>query len=213
MKFFQFILITIFTLGIIVNLFPADLANIMGDFGIYVQNLTIFSIATIPITDLYMDTNLGLGRIAIHHPNTFIETKAAESEIFFGKALQYVSDPDRVKTVDGSSGRFAGVSGHSINASGLTANKYSVNDSVGVIRSGFVTVYCEEAVSPGDAVRVRHTNHSSNATKIAGNFAKTADPGKTYILEGAKWEKSITESGEAILFLSDTVKIIPDAAV
>ena len=58
-------------------------------------------------------------------------------------------------------------------------------------------------MNAGDNVRVRHTNGTGpNAGKLAGSFCKTADAGNTYVLVGARYEKSIASAGEAIVFTS-----------
>jgi hypothetical protein len=166
--------------------------------------------ASIPVVNLYSGTEIGYGRIYSHHPNTYIETRAAESEIAFGRAIQLGTTRDQVKIVDGASGVFAGVSMYSVQASKLSDEKYSAGDPVGVGKSGFVTVYVEEAVNAGDPVRVRHTNHASLAEKKRGNFAKTAEAGKTYLLSGARFEKTTAGAGETVVFLTGDFTITAD---
>lgn len=213
MKLLKFLLFAIFAFFAFVNCLsafqiePEIFSQVFYSFGADSGLLVAMSI---PVVGLYGDSDIGLGRIASHHPNTYIESRAAEGEVLFGKAIQYGTSKAQVKTVAGASGVFAGVGMHSVTASKLSEGKYSDADSVGVARSGFVTVYVEEAVNEGDAVRVRHTNHASDPLKIAGNFAKTADAGRTYVLSGATFQKTVSEAGETVVFLTGDFAITAD---
>ena len=73
-----------------------------------------------------------------------------------------------------------------------------------------VGVFVEEAVSRGDAVRVRIVNHASLAAKVAGNFCKTADTGKTAVVSGAEWVSDSTAAGVVILYLRDSTSLTVD---
>ena len=184
---------TIHSLGIEPEIFGYALSPVDG----------VAMAMSIPVGEFYMDSAIGLGKIPSHHPNTFIETKAAEGEILFGRALQFGTNREQVKTVAGNVGAFAGIALHSVTAGKLSEDKYLDADVVGVFGSGLVTVFAEEAVNAGDNVRVRHTNGTGpNTGKLAGSFCKTADAGKTYVLVGARYEKSIASAGEAIVFTS-----------
>ena len=79
-----------------------------------------------------------------------------------------------------------------------------------MVKSGMVGVYVEEAVSRGDAVRVRIVNHASLAAKVAGNFCKTADTGKTAVVSGAEWVSDSTAAGVVILYLRDSTSLTVD---
>lgn len=161
-------------------------------------------LAGIPVADLYMGTNIGLGRFAQHYPNEYTESRIAEGAVPFGKAVQVGTAVTQGKVVAGASGEFIGVAARDPKATNLSTGAYADKDPLAVHKSGFVTVYVEEAVTAGDPVRVRHTNHASLAAKVAGNFATTADPNKTYVLTGARYENSVAAAGEVILFLSGT---------
>jgi hypothetical protein len=206
--FFAVLAIVAFVTGVnAISVEPDLFSQVFYPFGL---DSGLFVAMSIPVVDLYGSSNIGLGRIASHHPNTYIESKASEGETSFGKALQYGTARSQVKTVTGASGVFAGAGMYSVTAGKLSEGKYEDADSVGVARSGFVTVYVEEAVNAGDAVRVRHTNHASLTDKVAGNFAKTAEAGKTYLLGGARFEKTTDGAGETIVWLSGEFTITAD---
>lgn len=158
------------------------------------------AMASIPLVDLYHE-GFGAGRISMHHPNTFISTGVAEGSILFGRALQKGTAGKQVKKFQSASGVFKGVAGYSVDASLLSEGTYSTYDPVGIVESGFVGVYVEEAVAIGDTVRVRHTNHASDVTKVAGNFATTEDTGKTATLDNCEFITATTGAGIAVLFL------------
>ncbi|MBK8397439.1 MAG: hypothetical protein IPL26_19670 [Leptospiraceae bacterium] len=167
-------------------------------------------LATIPLATYPMGTGIGLGRFAQHHPNEYTETRIAEGDVPFGKAVEVGTAVTQGKLVGGATGEFRGVAAYSPNASKVSEGKYLDKDPLAVHNSGFVTVYVEEAVNAGDAVRIRHTNHASLTAKVAGNFAKTAEAGKTMLLEGARFENSVAAAGEVILFLSGSFKTTAD---
>lgn len=185
------------------------LLNILGVNDLFGLDSGLILAMAIPIGGLYTNTSLGLGRIFSHHPNTFVETRAAETEILFGRALEFGTQRNQVKVVD-SVDEFCGVAMYSVQASKLSEEKYSVGDVVGVCTSGYVTVWVEEAVNVGDVVRVRHSDHATLTNKVKGNFCKTAEAGKTYKLEGARFESSTTGEGEAVVWLSGNFKIVAD---
>lgn len=158
------------------------------------------TMATIPLVELYAE-GFGAGRISMHYPNTFISTGTAEESVLFGIALQAGTAGEQVKKFSSASGVFKGVAGYSIEASLLSSEMYSAYDPVGIVESGFVGVYVEEAVAIGDPVRVRHTNHASDATLLAGQFATTEEAGKTATIDNCEFRSATTGAGIAILFL------------
>jgi hypothetical protein len=164
----------------------------------------------IPIVDLYNVDSFGLGKHPIHHPINYTATAIGEGVIQFGRALSAGTSNDQAKTISGVSKRFVGVSAYSVSASLLSEGKYSDKDVVGVIKTGYVSVYVEEAVNRGDAVRIRHTNHASDATLLAGQFAKTAEAGKTAVLSNAEWVKDAGSAGVGILYIGDNAVITAD---
>jgi len=183
---------------------PGEFSKVIFDFG------GLGALASIPLADFPMGTNIGLGRFAMHHPNEYTESKIAEGEIPFGRAIETGTAVTQGKLVGGATGDFLGVSAYNPKASLVSLGKYSDKDALAIHKSGFVTVYVEEAVNAGDPVRVRHTNHASLTAKVAGNFAKTAEAGKTLLVEGAKFENSVAAAGEAIVFLSGSFKTTAD---
>ena len=187
---------------------------LMPVFGLeYRSNFELVELAMIPITGtLYMSSDIGLGRVFSHHPNTYIETKGAEVDIPFGIALHYNSaNRDLVRPVASATGEFAGVSMYSTSASKLSEDLYKSGDVTGVGQSGILTVRVEEAVNPGDQVRIRHTNGvGPNAGKLAGSFCKTADAGRTMVLNGARFEKRITAAGEGVVFIPGNRSVTAD---
>jgi hypothetical protein len=167
-------------------------------------------LAGIPLADFPMPTVIGLGRFAKHYPNEYTESRIAEGAIPFGRAVEVGTTAEQGKLVGGATGEFVGVSAYNPKASLLSQGIYSDKDALAVHKSGFVTVYVEEAVNAGDPVRIRHTNHASLTAKVAGNFAKTAEAEKTFLLEGARFENSVAAAGEAIVFLSGSFKTTAD---
>ena len=155
---------------------------------------------SVPEIDFYHE-GFGAGKIAMHYPNTHIRTGVAEGSILFGRALQKGTAGDQVKKFQSASGVFKGVAGYSVEASLLSEDTYSTYDPVGYIESGYVGVYVEEAVAIGDQVRVRHTNHASDTTLLAGQFATTAENGKTAKLNNCEFVTATTGAGIAVLFL------------
>lgn len=198
-----FILAVLFVIFVGISYFDLD-RNLLGlGSGLILAN-------GIPIGTGFMGSNLGYGRIASHHPNTFIQSKIAEGAILFGRAVQIGTARTQGKLVDGALGEFLGVSMYSISASNLDNDGYLDKDIVGIGSSGYMTVFVEEAVNAGDSVRIRHTDHASDVTKVKGNFCKTAEAGKTYLLDGANFEKTIGVAGETVIFLFEYKKIIAD---
>lgn len=206
-RYFKFIILALVALVAVqfgLHAFCVDggVTDIVGGVGV---------LAGIPLADFPMGTAIGLGRFAQHHPNEYTESRIAEGDVPFGKAIKVGTAATQGKIFGtGATGEFIGVSAHSPKASALSLDKYTDKDALAVHKSGFVTVYVEEAVNAGDPVRVRHTNHASLTAKVAGNFAKTAEAGKTLLLEGARFENSVAAAGEAILFLSGSFKTTAD---
>jgi len=152
---------------------------------------------TIPVEGFNVNKALGFGRIGTHNPITNIRSYAAEGDdLEFGHAAMDGTDPEKqLKLFASASGVFRGVIGYSTDASNIDNSLFNDKDSVPLIDQGVVTVYVEEAVNVGDAVRIRH-----DATG-PGNFRTSADAGKTVeVTEGAEWRED-GASGTAVKLL------------
>lgn len=152
---------------------------------------------------------LGAGKIAEHHPSEYIVTKAAEEAIPFGKAVVKGTGDTGVKLPTSASDMMLGVAAYSVDATNLNDGAYAAGDVVAVVDTGIVVVYVEEAVNIGDAVRIRHT---ANDTKLPGNFAKTADAGKTAVVSNAYWKSETTDAGYAKLYVHGPFTLTADQA-
>ena len=126
---------------------PGEFSKVIFDFG------GLGALASIPLADFPMGTTIGLGRFAMHHPNEYTESKIAEGEIPFGRAIETGTAVTQGKLVGGATGDFLGVSAYNPKASLLSLGKYSDKDALAIHKSGFVTVYVKEAANAGDPVR------------------------------------------------------------
>ncbi|EKO51372.1 hypothetical protein LEP1GSC127_2958 [Leptospira kirschneri str. 200801925] len=94
--------------------------------------------------------------------------------------------------------RFDGVTSFSTSAGDLDNLAYNDGELCSYIRKGTVWIPCEEAVNETDLVRIRIVTEGGN---LAGQFRKTAIPGKTAIVNGAKFARK-SDVGTAELDLS-----------
>ena len=161
---------------------------------------------SIPMGGLHNDKLREAGEIAQHLPDEYIGSFVAEESIQFGSGVMRGAEPEGVKIISSATGEFLGVAGKSFEAGDFDNNKYTEKDPCGVIRKGIVVVCVSENVKPGDKVRVRHT---ASADKPIGIFCKTAEAGKTAVVEFAEW-KSETKNGHAVLWISGPFKLIAD---
>ncbi|EMF82136.1 hypothetical protein LEP1GSC188_3389 [Leptospira weilii serovar Topaz str. LT2116] len=165
---------------------------------------------------LYSKNPIGLGKQPHDYPNQFVEGSnlAAGEVIPFGRAVGQHSIVDGIAILKLSSVSlpkvFRGVSVYSTDAKDQQGRSYVEGDPLGIVKSGVITVYCEEIANPNDPVRIRIQNHSTDLTKRCGNFCKTAITGQTVVLEGAEYKSESSTDGKIILFLSDYVRVIPD---
>ncbi len=152
---------------------------------------------TIPVEGLYLSKALGLGRIAEHNPKTNIRTLAAEGDdIPFGHAVMDGTDPEtQCKVLSSGTGKFRGVAGYSTEASDLDNSNYEEHDQVAIVDQGVVTVYVEEAVTIGSAVRIRHD------ASHYGMFRTTASGTDAGVLTGAEWRENAASGTAAKLYL------------
>ncbi len=162
---------------------------------------------SIPEGGLYNNEVRDGGEIAEHLPDEYVQSFAAEGEILFGSAVVRGSEDAGVKTISAATDEFLGVAAKSFEASQFDDELYSIGDPVGVIRKGIVVVYAEEAVDPGDPVRVRHTAVTG---KAAGAFCTTAEAGKTAVISNAEYRGTITGAGYVALWVSGPFKLTAD---
>ncbi len=118
---------------------------------------------SIPEGKLYGDVDIAAGKIAEHHPSTYITTRVAEGALIFGQALAKGASEDQVKTPAAGSDAFCGVAGWSTEATDFDDGAYAAADPVAQVEIGVVMVYVEEAVDVGDPVRIRHTASGEKA--------------------------------------------------
>lgn len=162
---------------------------------------------TIPVEGIYTSKALGLGRVAEHNPITNIRSKAAENNnVTFGRAVREGTDAEtQVDIFNSATGTFKGVAGYSTSAKNIDNSKFNDGDSVPLLDQGVFTVYTQEVIVIGDAVRIQHTGAG------AGNFCKTADSGNTVeITEGAEWRESAASGTAVKLFLNPPFTISAD---
>jgi hypothetical protein len=162
----------------------------------------------IPEGDLYSDSILEVGRQQEIRPSDIIKTFNAEADgIKFGRALGRGSANLDAELLSGAAADFIGVALYSVDASEIENDLYKENDPVAVIQNGIVNVWAEEAISFGDPVRVRHTVDTG---KYLGDFATTADAGKTALLSNAKFLSETTEAGIVVIELGPTFALTAD---
>jgi len=163
---------------------------------------------TIPEGGLYNEGIRAAGEIAEHLPDEYVQSFAAEGIISFGLGVARGTDDAGVKLISSASDEFLGVAAKSFEASSLDDEAYAIGDVVGVVRKGIVVVYVEEAVGPGDPVRIRHT---AGADEVQGAFRTTADAGQTAVVSNAEWRGTTTGAGFVPLWISGPLKLTADA--
>ncbi|MCB1202550.1 MAG: hypothetical protein KDK41_18050 [Leptospiraceae bacterium] len=162
----------------------------------------------VPAPELYNENQPAAGTIAGLHPAERIVTRIGDGEIRFGTGVVESDDPNEVKAPASGSDVFSGVALQSAQASDLNNEKYNSLDVVGVAEAAVVTVHCEEAVDENDPVRLRHTAATG---KVPGDFAKTADAGKTMLItKGARWGGTLTAAGRVALILNGPFTVEAD---
>ena len=164
---------------------------------------------TIPKRGLNHSQVSGPGEIPEHNPIINLRSFAAEEDdIKFGRAVMGgTSNEEQVKIFASASGKFKGVAAYSTEASDLDNSQFKQYDKVPVFDQGVINVFVEEAVSPTDTVRIRHT---ASGSLVAGSFAKTADAGKTVVLSGAEYRSTTTTSGVAQLYIDPVFSVTAD---
>jgi len=149
---------------------------------------------------LYTEQPRKLGEVPINHPAQFADSMVAEGVVGFGRAVMRGTAGDQAKLMQGASAAFAGVAALSTEAGDLDNEKYNGEDVMGVVDEGYIQVYVEEAVAVGDPVRVRVVVDTG---KYLGDFATSADAGKTTLLAGAEFVVAAAAAGIA------TIKLTP----
>jgi hypothetical protein len=161
---------------------------------------------SIPESKLYNDKIREIGEIAEYLPDQYISSFVAAETIPFGFGVARGAKGERAKVISSATDEFLGAAAKSFEASDFDNAMYSEDDPTGIVRKGIIVVAVDEAVKPGDKVRVRH---GAATGKTIGIFCKTAEAGKTAVIEHAEW-KSATEGGRAVLWLSGPFKLIAD---
>ena len=148
-----------------------------------------------------------LGECPIHHPLNMVETRNCEGVIKFGRAVQEGTAGNQGKVYSDAAGEFTGIAARSFEATNLDTEAYADLDVLGLVTGGFRQVYVEEAVNEGDPVRIRHT---ADTGKFPGDFAKSADAGKTVLLTGAEFRSTIAAAGIATIFIEGPFSVTAD---
>lgn len=112
-----------------------------------------------------------VGTVPLFDPDQLVVQHAAEGQVKFGRAVAYGTGARGGKVFSGSGDQFAGVARNATHASGLetvdsvtgTVGEYALNELMSVVDTGSVTVYVEEAVEPGDDVRVRFAQEAETS--------------------------------------------------
>lgn len=162
---------------------------------------------SIPEGGIYNDEVRAAGEIAEHLPDEHIASFAAEGDIAFGAGVARGTDPAGVKTIGAATEELLGAAALSFEATNLDDEAYADGDPVGVVRKGVVVVPVEEAVKPGDPVRIRHT---ADTGKPAGVFCTTAQAAHTARVEHAEFRGATAGAGKAALWISGPLKITAD---
>lgn len=124
------------------------------------------------ITEKAIITSPGLaGTVPGDDPRQFARTSVAEETIKFGRGVMEGTDGAHSKVFAGSGGVFTGVTAFSRTATGIneedtlakTIGQYEEKDLASIIEVGYVTVFVEEAVTPLDDVRIRHTQEAATS--------------------------------------------------
>lgn len=135
-------------------------------------------------------------------PRSYVNAEST-AEIPFGVLVVQATDEDEsAKLPDGTGDVPYGVvcfshayaRGTELGSTGLTPKT-----EMGVLGHGTIWVATEDAVDPGDAVRVR-----TSGTGQLGAFRAAQDTTNTAVLTGARWLTSTSGAGVALLELNMT---------
>ena len=207
MKILKFLLFALLAICFVTQMFPLERIFEFKDFSTvhfgFGSGIEVLLGMAIPPIDISKQTDVGLGKTPYNYDNIFIQSLSSEGEIPFGRAVSYGTTRSQAKLLTGSTAKFMGVSRYSVSSTKVDENKYGDKEPCGIQQTGPITVYVEEAVNAGDRVRIRHTNHATDPTKIAGNFCKNFDAGKTFQFGLYEFQKTTTGPGETIIVLLD----------
>jgi hypothetical protein len=118
-----------------------------------------------------LDTPGRAGTVPLFDPDQLVVQYAAEGSVKFGRAVAYGTGARGGIVFSGSGDQFAGVARSATHASGYetedavsgTVGEYALNELMSVVDTGSVTVFVEEAVEPGDDVRVRFAQEAETS--------------------------------------------------
>jgi len=168
---------------------------------------------------LFNERPRNAGEISIAHPSTFISSLIADGKIQFGRAVMYGSDGQHGANFAGAGKKFKGVSARSFEASGLdtvdaitgTVGEYAAKDMLGVVEEGFVAVYVEEAVTPTDAVRIRHSQEAKSSGYQEISSTPTTFVGATVpAIASATYDLDVTIDGGGLNQLAVAILVTDD---
>lgn len=155
-------------------------------------------------TDYSMSQDVAVaGQLYGVGPHTILTYNNPVDTILFGLAVAKVSgDANGVEKPDSSGAVIAGVAVRdpSLEYDPDAENQFEALSDVPVLRRGQVYVYCEEAVTPDDAVFVRHT--ANGPLTILGAFRNDNDGGNALALTTAAFITSAGIGGYAVLDLN-----------
>lgn len=164
----------------------------------------------IGITPIYSGSPIGLGQQPEYYINQMIRSGKTGEIVNFGYAVGLNASGQIVTADETITKPFVGIAVASKDASDIENDRYLVQDSIGYLKTGIINAHCEEAAGETDIVRVRLENHAVDSTKLKGMFCKTADAGKTAVLNGAEYRSTITAAGTIALFLPDSITLTND---
>jgi hypothetical protein len=126
----------------------------------------------------------------------------ASSEIPFGVCVQNGASDDLALLLAGAAALdLIGIAAHShahAKDTELGTTGLKPKTTFNLLRKGRIYVFSEEAVTPADTVRVRHTAGAGGT--VLGRFRKAAVAGETFDISlFARWVKSGSAGGLAIL--------------
>lgn len=148
------------------------------------------------------------GTVADMGPTDIVSLTSGEAsaEIPFGRMVQFGSTAELMLVLAGASPTdLAGIlalGGPMVPDQEIGTTGLKPKQAGRVLRVGRIWVYSETGNAPSDAVRVRHTVDTG---KLVGNFTKTADSGKSFLLTtGARWLKTTSGAGLTLLEINMT---------
>ena len=133
------------------------------------------------------------GQLADLNPKEIV-SYIAEGDINFGTPCVRGTAEDQVKLPTATGGDFVGVACYTNASYAENENGYASTEVLSVIRSGYVFVKVEQAVTAGDSVFFVHTGN-------VGQFRKDANTDKADAITGATFETAAAAGGIALVRL------------